>query len=174
MLHCKTVLRQTKSLKCPETTKNACHKTFIKKHINTLNMHNANRNNTIFKLHMQCSLWKTLYKWNLLSMNYIKTTVSVQQLRSCFYDHRKVSYSSICLYLLEFLKLRCVSKLFAWLRINISLIRKITLLLKKKRKGNWRKLWMKKIKKKMSKRRKKRKRGENLFFIMNFQGYVTF
>lgn len=145
MLHCKTVLRQTKSLKCPETTKNACHKTFIKKHINTLNMHNANRNNKIFKLHMQCSLWKTLYQWNLLSMNYIKTTVSVQQLRSCFYDHRKVSYSSICLYLLEFLKLRCVSKLFAWLRINISLIRKITLLLKKREKEigenyGWRRL----------------------------------
>lgn len=145
MLHCKTVLRQTKSLKCPETTKNACHKTFIKKHINTLNMHNANRNNIIFKLHMQCSLWKTLYQWNLLSMNYIKTTVSVQQLRSCFYDHRKVSYSSICLYLLEFLKLRCVSKLFAWLRINISLIRKITLLLKKREKEigenyEWRRL----------------------------------
>ena len=108
-------------------------------------MHNANRNNKIFKLHMQCSLWKTLYQWNLISMNYTKTTVSVQQLRLCFYDHRKVIYPSICFYLLEFLNLRCVSRLCAWLRINISLIRKISLLLKKiekeiREKYGWRRL----------------------------------
>lgn len=135
-------------------------------------MHNANKNNIIFKLHMQCSLWKTLYQWNTLSMNYIKTTVSGQQLQSCFYDYRKVIYSSIYFSLLAFLNLRCVSKLWACLRINISLIKKITLLLKKKRKGNWRKIGMKKKIKR--KRRKIRKRGKSLFFIMNFQGYVTF
>lgn len=31
-----------------------------------------------------------------------------------------------------------------------------------------------KRRKRRSKRRKRRKRGKNLFFIMNFQGYVTF
>lgn len=108
-------------------------------------------------------------------MNYIKTTVSGQQLQSCFYDHRKVIYSSIYFSLLEFLNLRCVRKLCACLRINISLIRKMHCSWKKKEKRKLEKNMDEEIKRKRKKRRsKRRKRGKNLFFIMNFQGYVTF